>query len=121
MRAVQARTGVADSERQAFIGRFIGDVQLHLSMLGEFQGVAHQVDQHLAQTVGVHQDPVGQGAFNLQLQRQPLGFGLGREHGDDLAGQGDRRHGLGVDLHMAGFQLGEVQHVVDDRQQGAAG
>ena len=43
------------------------------------------------------------------------------EHGQRLCHQRCQRHGLQLDTQLAAFQAGQVEHVVDQRQQVAAG
>ena len=63
------------------------------------------------QAIRIGQDPVGGLAFDLQLQRQSLGFCLGREHRDHVAGEGRRRRAEGAAVEQRNveflFQLGD--------------
>ena len=119
-----ADPGVGDDEVQ---GRLSGgtllreDTHGNLAFFGELQGVAEQVYDHLAETGWI-----GGGSF--------------RNVGTDLAGELDaflrrpqrkRPNGFfhqpgqiefdGVHFQLARFDLGEIQNVVDDRQQRVRG
>ncbi|MNM65345.1 hypothetical protein D3C81_767810 [compost metagenome] len=96
-------------------------VQRHLAFAGELEGVAEQVVEHLLQlgTVGdqrfghrrIHDDGELQAAFHRHVA----------EMAGDFAGQCFHPHFLAVHVHLAGFDLGQVQDVVDQAQQVGAG
>ncbi len=90
-------------------------------MAGELDGVADQVGEHLAQPAGVADQAQRQVGGEAADQLQALGLGARREQLDDVAHrqldvEGDRLEG-----QLAGLDLGEVEDVVDHRQQGVAG
>jgi hypothetical protein len=90
--------------------------QQHPAGLGELDGVAGVVQQHLPQAAFVRQDgrQAGRGGPG---DLDGLLVGPGAQQFGDLAQQVldvDRR---GVQLDGRGAQAGEVQHVVDQRQQ----
>ena len=96
--------------------------QLHRALLrGEFDGVPQQVQQHLVQphAVAAHvfREDLPEGyAEPLVLRR-----GLGLYDADDAVHRLLQRHRLQVQQHFAAFNLGYVQHVVDQPQQVLAG
>ena len=93
----------------------------HLALLGELDGVADQVEQHLAQPAGVADQGVGHVRLHVVDQLQPLPVG---PHGQGPQGVADRRsqREIGqVQLELAGLDLGEVEQVVDDAQQVVGG
>ena len=86
-------------------------------MLGELHGVAAQVDQHLAQPDGVHPHPRQRCRRRIEQQLDSLGSRACREHLHRLLDELDQVTVDRVELQAARLDLGEVQHVVDDRQQ----
>ena len=90
--------------------------QPHLPGFGEFNGVAHQVQQHLPQAVGVAEYR-GQGGGLVEAQAQMLFAGARAQQGRAAAQQlvGAERSRLG--LQLAGPQPGSRQHVVENREQ----
>ena len=117
-----ADAGVAHGEAQAdlALGRGLaGDFHAHdhLALLGELDGVAHQVEQDLPQPAGVADQGVGHVRLHVADQLQPLLVG---PHGQRPQGVADRRpqREVGrVQLQLAGLDLGEVEQVVDDAEQ----
>ncbi len=109
--------------RQVQAGEFgiVSHPQPHTAMVGELDRIADEIEQDLPQPAGIHHRPGRDLPLGDEVQRQALGRGLRREHQERVAGQVNRLHGPGRDLEMSGFQLGEVEHVVDDRQQRLAG
>ena len=92
----------------------------HLAAGGELDGVGEEVQKHLAQTRAVAE----QGAFQavcLERQGHAAILRLAGQQGERGFGQppGVKRVDLGFD--RAGFQLGKIQDVVDDPEQGLAG
>ncbi len=117
-----AHAGVGHRDAQASaVGRQIAYANGDAAAACELDGVAEQVQHHLpdAGAVGAHRP--GQLAARFQPQRQALVAGLGLDQVDGFAQAGQRVEGLGVQFDLAGLYLGEVQHVVDHRQQGLAG
>ena len=88
----------------------------HNAMLGELVGVAHQIEQRLADSrlVGVHLADI------LRTVEDDLVAVLGRrggDGGDHIVDQRRDGEGLDVHVHPAGFDLRQVQDVVDELQQ----
>ena len=86
---------------------------------GELDGVAHEVEEHLAEPAGVADQGIGHVGPPLADQFQPL---LVRAHGQSA--QGVAQHGsrseksAGSSSRLAGLDLGEVEDVVDDPEEG---
>ncbi|EEF27296.1 conserved hypothetical protein [Ricinus communis] len=87
----------------------------------ELHGVVEQVQQHLAQAVGVQTVMAAGFAHDLDVQRQALGAGLLGDDGNGVAQHRLGARGLDLQLHPPGLDPREIQHVVDQGQQGAAG
>ena len=94
------------------------DVEGHLPGFGELDGVAQQVEQHLAQTPRIAPQFERHFRANQRDDLQSLGLGVLRQDLDCAF------HGLAdvevqrLEIELAGLDLGEVQDVVDDGQQG---
>ena len=90
----------------------------HAAGVGELDGVADDVEQALAQADRVDVRParlLGGGAHV-----EVLGVGLGLQQGHDAGHHGDRIRGRRRHLQLAGFHLGEVEHVIDQLGQHVA-
>ena len=88
---------------------------MDFTVFGELGSVSQQVEQHLTQPGGVG----AQTALGLGLQPQPVTFvfdqGLNAAH--DLVEQAGKLDFFPLHIHLAGFDLGEVKHVVNETQQ----
>ncbi|OIQ87435.1 hypothetical protein GALL_306860 [mine drainage metagenome] len=116
-----ADAGIADTETQhgcRFERGIYRDIDQNVACMGELDRIAGQVEQHLAQTAGVAAQHVGHGGVDARHQRQVLPPGLGGQklgHAFDHVGQGEV---FFLDAHAPGFDLGKIENVVDDVQQG---
>ena len=89
----------------------------HLALVGELHRVADQVDEDLAQQPRVAANPGGNLRIDVGGERDAL---LARGHRDDVRNPFDDRDKIerGVlALDLVGLDLGEIEDVVDDRQQ----
>ncbi len=89
----------------------------HTPVVGELDGIPHEVEQHLSHATTIAHHPARTRRVDLDRQRQSHDV---RRRGDRLAHLLEERHQverLGVDVQLAGLDLGEVEHVVDDPQQ----
>ena len=110
---------ILDPDRQARRGRADGDA--HLALLGELQGVGDQVVEDLAHPHPVAEiDPAGR-RLDGEVKAQVLLFGDPAEGAVGAAGQFGRVEGRGLQLQLPGFDLRQVEHVVENGQQGLAG
>ena len=84
---------------------------------GELDGVADQVQQHLAQTQGIKLHPCRHRVLDAAQQLKSLGVRTGLKHvhhfGHDVA----RAHRYRFEIEFAGFDFGEIENVVDDAKQ----
>ena len=94
---------------------------LHRPPVGELDGVADQVDEHLAQTDRVAQHLVRQTVGQLQVEPKPLSLRLGNEQLDRVGHAGAQIEGAVVQGKLARLHLGQVQDVVQYAQERAAG
>ncbi len=87
---------------------------------GEFHGVGDQVGKDLGQPQGIGADDLGQRPVELDIELQAALDGLGAPQRRHLVGgvfEVDVGH---VDGQLAGLDLGQVQHVVDQAEQDLA-
>ncbi|WP_249931324.1 hypothetical protein [Ramlibacter sp. 2FC] len=120
----QADAGVAHGAAQQHIARPLlqhAHADRDLAVLGELDRVVGKVDQDLTEPQRVTDHPLGHRVLHVDHQLQTLGRGLFLDHVGDA---GQHLLELEVDrlyIELAGLDLGEVQHVVQDAQQVAAG
>jgi hypothetical protein len=88
---------------------------------GELERVADQVDQDLAQPQRIAQQVGRHVGRRPQHQFQAALGGAPREQVGDLVQRVGQVERQGFQFQLARFDLGEVQHVVDDLQQALAG
>ncbi len=94
-----------------------GDFDDHLALVGELHGVADEVDQDLPQPGHVADQNLGDGVIHQAGQVEVLLRRLGRQQVQGLLDAGVELEGMVLQLELARFDLGEVEDVVDDRQQ----
>ena len=88
---------------------------------GELEPVADQVDQHLAQPVGVAAQHERRRDQRLDLELQPALDRLRRQQRAHLLEHGREREIHPLQIEPARLELGDVQDVVEQRQQLPAG
>ncbi|EEF25916.1 conserved hypothetical protein, partial [Ricinus communis] len=112
-----ADASVADRKTQSRHRLIDCRSQDHAAAVGEFHGIAEQIDQHLTQFHLIEKDVLGQLRRQFQLERQALVF---RFAPHDIA------HGLQqpvkiaiarLNLQCAAFDLRKVKHIIDQREQ----
>ena len=114
---------VADREAQAqALGTDLPglDPDLDRAMVGELDGVADEVEEDLFQALGVApQAPRQIGADDPQ--REALGPGRDPQQALELGQQRRQVEGTVLDLDPPGLDLGQVEDVVEEAQQGTTG
>ena len=95
--------------------------QLHRDLdkapLGKFDGIADKVEEDLAQTQRITTNPSRHTGIRPEIDAQSLAMYFAHRHGQHAVDQfTDEKRGL-FELHFARLQLGEVEHVVDQRMQ----
>ena len=86
-------------------------------MLGKLDGVAGEVEQNLPEPRGIADDPRRQTLIDIAADFQAFGLGARSEQLDrllDKVGEGKRPCRK---IKPAGFDLGEIEHLFDQRQQ----
>ena len=112
-----ARAGVGDGEschESVAIALRTFDVQRHASRLGEFERVADEVHQNLPHARVIAQRGDAHIGIELARQRQPVLLGTEREHADHVVGERLQIALVEVQFQLARFNLGQIQHVVDE-------
>ena len=95
-----------------------GDFDDDFALVGELHGVADQIDQDLPQPGHVADQDLGNGVVHQAGEVEVLLGGLGRQQIQGLLDAGVEFEGMVFQFEFAGFDLGEVEDVVDDGQQG---
>ena len=125
-----ADAGVGNGEAQeglrgfpARVRRAAGrrNLQHDRAFAGELDGVADEVDQDLAQPPGVADDVGGHLGIDHPPQGELLRGRPGQEHAHDVADAVVHVEGNAFDLDLPRLDFREVEHVVDDREQGVGG
>jgi hypothetical protein len=92
-------------------------VQRDAAALGELDRVAEQVEQHLAHARRIADQRVVRAGIDPHVEREAFHRRLLAERAGDTVDQaGERERGL-LELETSGFDLREVEHVVDNAQQ----
>jgi len=102
------------------VARGEADVHHHFTMLGELDGVGHQVGEHLTQAQRVTMDDGGQARLLAEAQLQALFVGARCHQLQRVFHQGAQHKVAVGQLQSPGLDLCEVQDVVDDLQQALA-
>ena len=97
------------------------DCGAYLAGRGELDGVRQQIDQHLTQAGHVGDDLGRHARTHPVDQFQILGGGGGRDQVQGILKAGAQVKGRVFQFHPARFDLGKIENVVDQRQQGIAG
>ena len=92
-------------------------LQFHRSFVGKFHCIAKQIDQHLTQLGRIPANGQPHLLRHLHRPGQALLFTPQPEHHVQIAQQPLKVEILRVERHHARFDLGDVQHLVDQRQQ----
>ncbi len=121
MGLAHARSGVGHGEAHDLRPRAGLDGDAHRSGFGEFHRVAGQIDQDLADALLIADPAAGQARVDRGVERQPLALGLGRDGAARRVQHlGEIERG-GIELQAPGFDARDVEHVLDDGQERAAG
>ena len=94
-----------------------GDQKRNAALLGEFHGVAREVEEDLAQAARVAAQAVRHLGCNVAADLDALRLGARRQQVDDAFDQATQLEVQAVDLELARLHLREVEDVVDDGDQ----
>ena len=93
----------------------------HLPGFGELDGVGEQVHQHLAHARHVADDGVRDVCLHQTGEFEPPGGGVQRDEVECLFDAAAHVERMAFEFEVAGFDLREVQNVVDEREERVAG
>ena len=88
---------------------------------GEFDRVADQVENHLAQPRRIADHARRQALVDIAADFQALGLGAGPQKLDRLLDKTGKRERPRREIEPAGFDLRQIEQFLDERHQGAAG
>ncbi|MNF72523.1 hypothetical protein D3C84_545030 [compost metagenome] len=88
-----------------------------LALLGELRRIVAQVDQHLPQTQRVADQCGRQIGCGAEEQLQAFVLGFQANHAGEAVQHIFKSEGNVLEVHLAGFDSGKVEDVVDDSQQ----
>ena len=111
-----ADTGIGDLEAQSLVADG-PDPHDDFSGIGEFDGIAHEVDQHLPQAGGIAAHRAGHVEIDRAGQFQTFRMSPRCENLDGLLDRIAQREFDVLQFELAGLHLREIQDVVDDLQQ----
>ena len=103
-----------------FIASDFADLNGDRTARGEFQGIRHQVGEHLLQAEGIRQIVLRRRAIPHGAHRQSLGVRTALEETLDVLQQLLRQPGPIVEFDAPRLDLRQIEQVIEDRQQAAA-
>ncbi len=86
---------------------------------GEFNGVGAEIEQDLSQPAWISDHVSGQQRIDVRNQFELLGMRLHGEQMRNIIDDGAQIHIDLLQIDLAGFDLGEIEDVVDDGQKAA--
>ena len=87
---------------------------------GELDGVAGEIEQHLAQARGVADDHLRQPLVDERGDLDVFGLRARGQQFDGFLDQRRKRERPRLQIELAGLDLGEIENLLDQRQQGFA-
>ena len=93
------------------------DLEADIPLLGELDGIAHVVDQDLAESQFVTDQLIGNIRRYVDDELQSLLVGLFGGQIDQVIEQIIEGEGLRIERQLAGLNLGKVEDIVDDAEQ----
>ena len=87
------------------------------ALVGELDGVAGEIEQHLAQARGIAHDVVRQPLVDERCDLDAFRLRARRQQFDRFLDQRDERERPRLKIELAGFDLREVENFLDQRQQ----
>ncbi|MNM69013.1 hypothetical protein D3C81_805940 [compost metagenome] len=98
------------------VGQRQGQAGMHFTALGELDGVADQVGEHLLESQGVCQDP-GRRGWQRAVQVQAFDSRIAFEYPQRVAHQFDQVGRYRLQGHVPGLDARDVEDVADQLQQ----
>ena len=100
---------------------FQAHIDDHFAALREFQGIADEIDHYLAETDRVSHEIVGHLRRHVASQLEALLVGGRRQRVKRIAQLIAQTEGSAIEFQLAGFDLREIENVVNHREQGVGG
>ena len=119
-----AHAGVGNDEAQPgllLLRALEAHLERHMALVGEFDGVGRQVDQDLAQMLAAAAQAAGCGGVDMHDEAQALALCLGAQDRGEVGQLRMKVEIDDVDRHLPGLDLGEIEDLVDQRQERPAG
>ena len=111
-----------EAEPRRSFGQFQGDYRdPDRPPFGKLDGVADQVDEDLFDAEIVTKETAGHPGRSFDPQFEPLAASSRSQQAFQLLQELRQREGAPLDLELAGLDLGNVEDVVDDAEEDAAG
>ena len=101
--------------------RLLADAHGDFTGLGELHRIAEQVEQDLADSCGVALHAAVFEALPVALDLQLLFTGVRGQQIHDAVGEAGQVEVRHLEAELPGFELGEVEQVVEDHQQAFGG
>ncbi len=95
-----------------------GNAQGDAAGLGELDAVSDEVVEHLAQMIGIAAQRVRHFRHHVSPELQPADLGLRREYSRSAVDQAMQVEIGFFDIDLAGLDLGNVEHVLDQFEHG---
>jgi len=95
----------------------IFNCQGHAALIGEFDSVAEEVEEHLAQALFVSIHPLWQIGIDVPHQCQAFPPGLDVDDVGNTVQTMRNGKFRRVQFNLAGFDFSKIQHIVDDAQK----
>ena len=113
--AVEPDAGVlhGDVQLDALLGLLARDADVDAALFGEFQGVADQVDNDLAQAQRIALQYIRDCLVDFQRQGQVFFAGSGLEGFDDIPEGASQGEVLCFEGVFIGLNTGQIENVVD--------
>ena len=118
---MQTWTGIGDGEADAVggFGARARNAHQHAAAVGELDGVADEVEQHLPDLARIGGDQLRHVGFDMTAQPDILGEGARGEQFDDVVGDLAHRHRLRLRVEAPRLDLGVVEQILDQGKQRA--
>ena len=92
-----------------------------MSFAGELDRIAREVDEDLPHAAAIPLHVAGRTGRKVRGQLDALLIGSGDQQVADVVDDGLEIEGMRLELQLVGLDLGEVENVVDQREQRVAG
>src|SRR6516225_2656658 len=102
----------------AIAARIDLDTQHDFSLVSEFDGIAYEVHYDLAETEGIAYQCIGHVSVDVARQLKPFLVSPWSKDSQGVFERITKVESYMVELQLAGFNLGKVEKIVDQCEQG---